>query len=211
MTTDLYIISNIKTSKSDVLEKKDEYIDQLKALKLEHCTYPKIVSTNPYREEGVKEEGDWEYQLPETYDEKTDCIVPDLEAAGIIYFTSPFVFGFIEVYENCLELSSIYRYSYLYQFNELDFMWDFRKTAYRIIRVFGGTEIIYLADNACDKLSKYLECQVWEGVSYHEVKQNILSDGLPYASNYQRLKSEDLSYKDIREVVFDDFKDLKIN
>ncbi len=34
MSTELFIISNIKTTKAEVLPKKDLYLEQLKALKL---------------------------------------------------------------------------------------------------------------------------------------------------------------------------------
>ena len=83
---------------------------------------------------------------------------------------------------------------------------EFRKNIFDIITVFGGTEIIYLADNSCDKLSGYLECMVWEGVAYNEIKKKMVQDKIPFVSDYNKLKLENLSYSNITEYVFDDFK-----
>lgn len=196
MATDLYIISHIKTTKKEVLEKKDFYLQKLKNLNLEPITYLRIIDNN---ETWLKFEGDWEYELPDT------------ETKEIIYFSSPFVFS-VTVYENCLEIATIYKYSFLYseyKLHEDDYIWEFRKNIFDIISIFGGTEIIYLADNGCNKLSSYLELKVWEGVSYFDVKKDMIEKGFPFVSNYHKLKLKDLNYSCIKEIVFDDFSDIK--
>ncbi len=126
----------------------------------------------------------------------------------MIYYSSPFVFC-VTVFPNCLILSTIYKYRFLYEDEKPDFFQKFRKDIFDIINIFGGTEILYLADNCCDKLGNYLESKVWEGVSYNDVKKDMISKNLPFVSDYSKLKLKDLSYSNITEIVFDNFKDLK--
>ena len=204
MATDLYAISNIKTNKEEVLANKEIYLEKLKALKLEHIT---VFGRG-------KLSGDWDYEFPYTYDDKLDKIIPDKEAKELIFYTSPFEFD-IRVYENCLELIIICRYRFLYEdeYRHLKFvqedLLEFRKNIFDIISIFGGTEIIYLADNSCDKLGTYLELWVWEGKSYNDVKKDIIRNNLPFRNDYLNLKLKDLSYNNITEVIYDDFKDLR--
>lgn len=98
MATDLHIISNCRSFiKDSVIEQKDEFLAKLKALKLDHIT---IIGSG-------KLTGDWEYEFPEIYCEKQNKTIPDIEAKELISFDSPFVFN-IRVYENCIELITIY-------------------------------------------------------------------------------------------------------
>jgi hypothetical protein len=205
MATDLYVISNITTTKEKVIANKDLYLKQLKALQLEPTSYIRIIDN---KETWLESKGDWEYEFPTVYDDNTDSIIPDTETKEIIYYSSPFVFS-VTVYENCLELSTIYKYSFLYEDEKTDYINEFRKNIYDIISIFGGTEIIYLADNGCDKLGMYLELQVWEGVSYFEIKKDMTSKGLPFVSDYYNLKLNNLNYRNIKEIIFDDFSNLK--
>src|SRR5690606_22855561 len=144
------------------------------------------------------------------YDEITDSEIPDEEAKEILYYSGPFVFD-IRVYQNCLELTTIYRYRYLYEDenHECDLakenLREFRQSILDIISIFGGSEIIYLADNGCDKLATYLELWVWEGRSYDEIKCDIMEKKLPIRSDYENLKFQDLSYGHISEIIIDDF------
>jgi hypothetical protein len=166
MATDLYIISNIRTSKEEVVLNKEIYLEKLKELKFEH------ISIRQPDNSSKKLEGDWSYEFDEDiYDEET---LKELGCKELIYFNSPFEYN-LSIYEGCLEISTIYKYIDLYDWITRDgdyYKGDFRKEVFKIISIFGGTEVIYLADNACDKLSTYLECRVWEGVSYNEVKCN---------------------------------------
>lgn len=209
MATDLYLISNITTSKEDVFAQKEFYLEELKKLKLEHIS---VFSSGRYE----KSEGDWEYELPNQYDEPEDLEqFPEMSDKELISFDSPFVFG-IRVYKNCLELTTIYKYRYLYEDEHKNSniaeenLLEFRKNIFDIITVFGGTEIIYLADNACDKLSGYLECMVWEGIAYNEIKQKMMLDNIPFVNDYNKLILNNLRYSKITEYVFDDFKDIKV-
>ncbi|HRA72019.1 MAG TPA: hypothetical protein PLB11_04250 [Flavobacterium sp.] len=208
MATDLYLISNIKTTKEEVIANKDIYLQKLKGLKLE--------PTSTFREgKYTQREGDWEYEFPYNYDEVLDKIIPDEDATELVYYSSPFVFS-IRVYENCLELTTIYKYRFLYEdeYRDTDFakenLLEFRRNIFDIVSIFGGTEIIYLADNASDKLSDYLELWAWEGRSYDEIKQDMIARKLPFRSDYENLKLNDLRYRNTTEIIFDDFKDLKV-
>lgn len=197
MATDLHIISNCRSfTKNSIEEHKDEFLAKLKVLKLDHIT---VIDSG-------KLTGDWEYEFPKIYCKKQDRVILDTEAKELISFDSPFVFN-IRVYGNCIELITIYKYRFLYEDEKTDYINEFRKNIYDIISIFGGTEIIYLADNACDKLAEYLECQVWEGVSYQDIKKDMLNKELPFVSDYNSLKLDDINYSNIKEIVFDDFKD----
>ncbi|WP_248722735.1 hypothetical protein [Seonamhaeicola sp. ML3] len=207
MGTALHAISNTLIPKVEIITKKDIYLEQLQSLNLEHTLIPTYYS-NGVIKKYVRSDGDWEYQLPKKYNHITNIFEVDHDNKEIINFDSPFVFQ-IGVYENCLDISTIYRYSYLYNRSNPKSLIEFRKNIYDIISVFGGTEIIYLADNACDKLSEYLECKVWDGVSYSDIKNDMISKGLTFISNYEGLKLNNLNYRNIKEIVFDDFEDLQ--
>jgi hypothetical protein len=207
MATDLYLISNISTTTATALAQKEFYLEELKKLNFWHLV--------DYREgKYIDREGEWEYELPNQYDESEDLEqFPEMIDKELISFSGPFVFN-IRVYENCLELTTIYKYRYLYEdayrvpgVEDENFL-EFRKNVLAIISIFGGTEIIYLADNGCDKLGKYLELMAWEGVSYTEIKQKMLLDNIPFVNDYNTLKLENLRYSKITEYVFDDFKDI---
>ena len=200
MATDLYAISNINTSKEEVLKLKDVYLKKLKGLNLGHTSF--ITADTTF----LKSEGDWEYEFPELYDEN-GSILEDNETEEIIHFYSPFVFA-VTVFPNCLIVSTIYKYRFLYEDEKPYFFERFRRNLFDIINIFGGTEIIYLADNACDKLGSYLECEVWEGVSYNTVKKDMVSKKIPFVSAYDKTSSKAMSYSNITEIVFDDFKDI---
>ncbi|AMC11923.1 hypothetical protein Lupro_11885 [Lutibacter profundi] len=205
MSTSLFIISNIKTSKEEVELRKDEYLKKLKNLNLEHTSV--LSADNTF----VKSEGDWEYEYPMIYNEKTDSQILDPDNPELIYFTSPFVFD-VAIFEESLVLATIYKYRYLYEDSKINFIDNFnkfRKNIFDIISIFGGTEIIYLADNGCNKLSSYFELKVLEGVSYNQVKNEMLHDGTAIERDYMKLKIDTLSYGNITEYIFDDFSDFK--
>lgn len=197
MATDLYIISNIKTSKEEVVRNKDIYLKKLKALGLGHISICQSDNTSK------KLEGDWWYELNEEELKELGC-------KELIYFNSPFEFD-VSLYEGCLEISTIYKYIDLYDWITHDgeyYKGEFRNKVFEIISIFGGTEVIYLADNGCDKLSKYLELKVWEGVSFIDVKNEMKQDNVPFRNDFNNLNTKNLSYSNISEYLYDDFSDL---
>ena len=104
---------------------------------------------------------------------------------------------------------SLYKYSLLYETPNVYFFDEFRAKIHKIISIFGGTEVIYLADNGCDKLAHFLEIMVWKGVSYEVIKKEMQKTNLPFINDYYSLKIETLSYRNITEFVCDDFLGLK--
>lgn len=201
MATDLYLIAKIKTSKEEVLREKDNYLKQLKELNFDTIGVAGV----------GKLTGEWEYELPLKYEPENDYEIQDESAEEIICFLGPFVFN-VYVYENCLLLSTIYKYRFLYKDSgsyQSDYLYQFRTEILEILNIFNAEkEIIYLADNGCDKLSNFLEGQVWEGVSYEEVKQNMIDSGIPFTKDYDSLDYGKLSYSNIFEYVYDDFEDI---
>ena len=186
MATSLHIISNTKTYSKELLEvEKHVILDKLRACNFDHArdAYFQII------------EGDWE-------------ITEDEDDVELISFDGPFEF-YIRLYENCLELVSFYNYRLLYETPNIYFFDEFRAKIHKIISIFGGTEVIYLADNGCDKLAYFLEIMVWEGVSYEAIKKEMQKTNLPFINDYDSLKIENLSYKNITEFVYDDFSDFK--
>lgn len=202
MATDLYIISNIKTSKEEVARNKDVYLKKLKALDLGHISICQPDNSS------IKLEGDWTYEFDEDiYNEET---LKELGCKELIYFNSPFEFD-VSLYEGCLEISTIYKYIDLYDWITLDgeyYKGEFRNKVFEIISIFGGTEVIYLADNGCDKLSSYLELRVWEGLSYNDVKNEMKQDNVPFSNDFNNLSTKKISYSNIKEYLYDDFKDI---
>ena len=113
------------------------------------------------------------------------------------------------LYTNIGILITFNKYRYLYEVYELGWLERFRKNMYNIIKTIGGTEIIYLADCGCDKLSTYLECMAWENIPYEVIKEKMIQEFGQPKTDYSQLKYETLTYSNITEFFLDDFKDLK--
>jgi len=123
----------------------------------------------------------------------------------------------IYVFNKTIILSSYHRYAYLYYKNKDTFFEDdypqdaFRlsELAYRILRLFKGEEIIYLADNACDKLNTLLLAIEEEGKDYTEVKKIMEQSNTPIVRGYFDLDVKTLNDRNITEFIFDDLAYLK--
>jgi len=190
MATNLYAISNINLSKNEILENRESYLDQLEKLQL-----TPISVFQP--DEGMKPlEGNWSCEFPT---EMFDKFV--LRYDGVFEFD-------IEVYEHCLLLISVYEYRLIYELKDA-FNQNFRTTVYNIISIFGGTEVLYLADNGCDKLTCVLENQVQQGIGYYDVKEKLLEKGLQLKTNYFDLNIKDLNCSDTNEFMVDSFEMFK--
>ena len=208
MATDLFVISNIKLSKEEVLEQKEEILQKLKNLNYNNFLYPQM-NQETKEEEWVMREGDWEYTMPTYWDEKTKSYLPGTDCRQVIYFSGAKTYR-ISVYENCLVLDSIARYNSLYylnHFHEPEDIYNFRKEIHLLIEIFGGSEIIFLADNCCDKISDYL-VKALQGNSYESIKNEMLADGTPIERDYLKLEIERFNYSNIVEYVMDDLEGL---
>lgn len=194
MATDLYAITNSKPLSSFTAEELSEILKKLKALNWERFKYPRIKDD---KEIWLEAQGQWEAELDE------EAKYPD------IYYSSPYPISFY-LKENIGIVTFIYKYRFLYDINNNDeAILAFRKDLLDFVSIFGGTEVCFLADNACDKLSNFLELQAFENTSYETIKTGLLKEFGKPVTDYRSLDYNILNYKSITEFVFDDFKDLK--
>lgn len=125
---------------------------------------------------------------------------------------------FISAYDNSIVFSTTYKYSLLYESNIIDKFFDshkitwfnsFRKEVYRLIQVFGGAEVIFLADNGCDKLSSFLVLLEEENWTYLQIKKRMIEELGQPITDCKLLDNNKLDYNNITEFILDDFDDLK--
>lgn len=195
MATDLYAITNSESLSSFSEEALSEVLKKLKALNWERFKYPRIVDDG---EISVEAQGEWEAEM----DEKAEY--PDM------FYSSPYPISFY-LKEKLGIVTFIYKYRFLYDIsNDDEVIKEFRKRLFEFISIFGGTEVCFLADNACDKLSNFLELQAFENTSYETIKTGLFEEFEKPVTDYRSLDYKKLSYRRITEFVFDDFRDLKI-
>lgn len=214
MATLLHIVSNIRVSLETVLTRKDWFVEQLNQ---NHYFAPIFTGLDIDKVNNQ----DWRYKLSMIWCCETDRAIPDPDNESYIIFESPSSTFYIVVYKESLVLATDYKYSQLYynssfdDFANIPFDYEefnqkvanFRKSILSIISIFGGSEIIYLSDGSCSRLFNFLT-KIEEGVSYQEVKKQMLADNLPIVRDYSLLNTKDLDYKNIKEYVFDDLDGL---
>lgn len=194
MATDLHAITNSKPLSSFSEQERTEVLKKLKALDWNRFRFPRIEDG---KEIWAEVQGEWEAEL----DEETEY--PE------IYYSSPYPISFY-LKENLGIVSFIYKYRFLYDIsNDDEEIIAFRKDLFDFVSIFGGTEVCFLADNACDKLSNFLELQAFENSYYDTIKTGLLKEFGKPVTDYRSLDYNTLSYRNITEFVFDDFKDLK--
>lgn len=191
MATDLYAISNFVIPKEITFKFLDEKIKELEDLNLSVSSSLRIGEGG--REYYEKDTQLWYYEV-------------DNEKGYLnIYFNGGYCYS-ITILPNIAFVSTIYRYRLLY--DKVDWFQQFREDLYNIIKVFGGSEIIYLADNCCDKLGTYFECMVLENTPYKVVKEEMIAELGQPVTDYRKLDYNKLSYSNITEFVLDDFKNI---
>lgn len=194
MATDLHAITNSKPLSSFSEQERAEVLKKLKVLDWNRFHFPKMEDG---KEIWLEAKGEWEAEL----DEKAEY--PD------IYYSSPYPISFY-LKEKLGIVTFIYKYRFLYDISNDDkVIKEFRKDLFDFISIFGGTEVYFLADNACDKLSNFLELQAFENISYETIKTGLLKEFGKPITDYRSLDYSTLNYRNITEFVFDDFKDLK--
>ena len=194
MATDLHAITNSKPLSSFSEQERAEVLKKLKALDWNRFHYPKMEDG---KEIWLEAQGEWEAEL----DEKAEY--PD------IYYSSPYPISFY-LKENIGIVTFIYKYRFLYDIsNDDQVIKEFRKDLFEFISIFGGTEVCFLADNACDKLSNFLELQAFENTSYDTIKSGLLKEFGKPVTKYRSLDYNALNYRKITEFVFDNFEDFK--
>ena len=150
------------------------------------------------KNEIIKEHGNWGFEIEEEEDFPFN-----------VNFDGPFPI-LPTLYSNIGLISTIYRYDLLYKIHSLDWFESFRNDLYNIVKIIGGTEVIYLADNACDKLSIFSEGMAVENVPYEDIKAKMLQEFGQPVKDYSELNYDTLTYQKIDEFFLDDFSDLKM-
>lgn len=192
MATSLYLITDSKlTGKEDQNDWK-KIIRDLNQLQMDTTSYVNA------KNEIIKEYGSWSYEIEEE----------DEDIPFNVDFSGPFHIQ-PRMYSNIGVIYTIYKYRLLYEIYGFDWFTSFRHDLYDIVKIIGGTEVIYLADNACDKLSSYLECMAWENVPYEEIKTKMIQEFGQPVTDYTKLNYDTLTYQKIDEFFLDDFSDLK--
>lgn len=171
----------------------DRIVIELNQLQMDTTS---IVNAN---NEIIKEYGSWSYEI-----EAEDEDFPFNVDFGGPFHIQP------SLYSNIGVIYTIYKYRFLYEIYGFDWFTSFRHDLYRIVKIIGGTEVIYLADNACDKLSNYLECMACENVPYEDIKEKMLQEFGQPITDYSKLNYDTLTYRKINEFVLDDFSDFKM-
>jgi len=190
MSTSLYAITNSKFTGNETEKDWNQILVKLKSLNWER-TYR--YSKGKY----VQESGDWSYSMNDN---------PEL--SFLAEFDGPFQFCPV-IYSNIGLIHSIAHYSYIYQFQDINSFNQFRVHLYKIVQIMGGTEVIFLADNACDKLCHFLESMAIENVPYEEIKEKMIVEFGNPVTDYSKLDDNKLDYRNINEFMLDDFTDLK--
>lgn len=191
MGTSLYLITNSKLTGKETNEDWVRIVNKLQQLQMKTTSYFNS------KHELIKEEGDWNYYI---YEE---------DAIFNVSFDSPFHI-IPNLYSKIGVISTIYKYRLLYDNYNLDWFASFRNDLYNIVKIMGGSEVIYLADNDCDKLSNYLINMAWENVSYEKIKSKMLQEFGSPRTQYSELNFDTLTYEKIDEFFLDDFFDLKM-
>lgn len=193
MATSLYLITNSKLTGKETPKEWDRIVGELNQLQIDTTSYVNV------KNEFIKEYGSWSYKI-----EKEEENLPfEVDFCGPFHIQP-------RLYSNIGVLYTIYSYTLLYQIYSFDWFESFRNDLYNIVKIIGGTEVIYLADNARDKLSTYLECMAWNNVPYEVIKKKMLQEFGQPMTNYSKLNIKTFTYEKINEFFFDDFNDLKM-
>lgn len=188
MATSLYLTTNSKLRGKVAQEEWDRIVRELNQLQLDTTSY--VYEKN----EIIKENESWSYNI----EEEEEYILFNVDFGGPFHIQP-------RLCSNIGVIYTIYKYRLLYAIYGFDWFISFRYDLYNIVKIIGGTEVIYLADNACNKLSIYLECMAWENVPYEEIKEKIFQDFGQQVTEYTKLNYDTLTYQKI-----DDFSDLKM-
>ncbi|NLA24193.1 MAG: hypothetical protein GX879_04425 [Bacteroidales bacterium] len=193
MATRLYLITNSKLTGKETKNDWERIVCKLSELPMDTTSYINA------KYEIIKEYGSWSYEIE-----------LEREAQPFnVNFGGPFHIQ-PNLHSNIGIIYTIYKYRFLYEIYNFDLFESFRNDLYNIVKIIKGTEVIYLADDVCDKLSTYLECMAWENVPYEEIKQKMIQEFGQPVTDYSKLNFNKLNYKKITEFFLDDFSDLKL-
>ena len=190
MGEDLFAITNSKFTGNETEKDWDQILEKLKSLNLEK-------TLRVENDELIRMKGDWSYSIN---------VNPEL--SFLVDFEGPFQFNPL-IYSNIGVIGTFLNYSILYHTQKLSLFNEYRRRLYDIVRIFGGTEVIFLAYEECDQLSHILDKMALQNVPYEEIKEKmILEFGNP-VTDYSKLDSKKLNFGNITEFILDDFSDFK--
>lgn len=191
MGEDLFAITNSTFTGNETEKDWNIILEKLKSLNLEKTLR---VENN----ELIRMKGEWSYHMN-----------VDPEYTFLVDFNGPFQFNPF-IFSNVGIICTNLNYSILYHAQKLGSFNAYRRYLYDIVRVFGGTEVIFLAYEGCDQLSSILDKMAFDNVPYKEIKEKmILQFGNP-VTDYSKLDAEKLNFENITEFILDDFSDLSI-
>jgi hypothetical protein len=206
MSTSLFAIANHNLNMQDMNHAAMEALARLQKLKLERAK----------KYEGdrlVQVQGDWVYRVDMDDPYSDEILLPsqlpdysNYKSVPYIDFYGPYCF-FPEFFKECMLVSTIHKYGLIYENHSLDWFNNFRRELYSIVKIFGGTEVIYLADSQ-SFLAHYLEGGVYARESYSRLKEVLLREVGEPVTDFSKLDKSTFSYKK-REYFLDDFRDLK--
>lgn len=191
MATDLFILTNAKFSVDEKMAYFDKITQKLKAIPLNR-------TKSRRKGKWVEGKGDWSYYL----EKEDDMGIPYFS----IWFDGPYAY-FPIMFPNICYIGTIYRYSTLYRVFLDEWVDSFRKNIYNIVTAVGGTEAIFVADNACNKLDGYLQ-MAWVNTPYETIKAEMIEEFGKPVTDYSLLDFNKLDYRNITEFILDDFNDL---
>jgi hypothetical protein len=183
MATSLYAITNASLAGQNTPKYWDEIVDKLKALDWDRTFTP--TGENGYKQD----QGEWYYEV----EEKTEYNPYQIR------FEGPYAITFDLMPNTCL-IYTIYRYSLLY--DDAYFLDKFLAQLFEILELVGGTEIIFLADNACNKLCELLELSVLElEWTFEQVKESLTQQLGDPIMDLNMLQDKKLDYNNITEWI----------
>jgi len=190
MSTILIPICNHNHSFAYINKTAEYILTGLNSLDFEKACY---ISTN---NQVIQEEGEWDYQITENE------ITPIC-----IEFSGPYSY-FPTIYKECAEITTIYKLRLIYENYSVDWFDDFRKDIFKIVKLLGGDEVIYLADNN-NKLATYYYGSVIEGVPYDKIKKSLIEEFGNPVTDFKDLNFDNLDYSNLTEFFLDKFLDLR--
>ncbi|MFV0346577.1 MAG: hypothetical protein ACK5IQ_10085 [Bacteroidales bacterium] len=146
--------------------------------------------------DGSVDNNDWEYY-----------IIDDKHSPVRVEYDSPCPID-LSLSKSVGILSTIYRYYQIYEIYGYGWLDSFRQDLYNVVKIAGGTEIIYLPDSYVPQFAGYFD-MAYDGEPYDLIKQKLIEEFGQPATDYSKLDSEKLDYDAITEFILDDFADLK--
>ena len=157
--------------------------------KIKELNFPAAIN-----HDGSKDDAEYQYFIDET---KEGNFSIDIETP------TPYAY---EIRKNSVVISSIYRYSFIYESNTIDWFQRFRKDLFEIVTLFKAKELIFVSGNV-KNLSFYID-DVYNNKSYTFIKEVLTKKFRSPITDYKSLNYDSLDYDNINEWFLETFHDL---